>query len=144
MVVLTDAVLINAITQAVPSALAAWLYGSAIRGQLRAASDVDVAVFVAKPLTWQARMEGTRVLGAAWQRDVDLVDFSHTTTVMQQQILTTGRRLFCLDTFTVDSYEAFARSEYLRWKRLHQEQLTGIFTRGYVLAASRANRSVSV
>jgi uncharacterized protein len=124
----------TAVLASLPHAQAVWLFGSAAQGGLRSDSDLDIAVLLPQPLTALERFEYSETLARALGRDVDLIDFSRSTTVLQQQILTTGLRIACTDTARVDSYEAFCRSEYLHLNEQRGAQLRSVFARGAVLA----------
>ena len=133
-----------AIQEALPQARAAWLFGSAANGTMRDDSDMDIAVFTPTPLQGLERFNGAAQLSQSLGRDVDLIDFVRTTTVFQNEILTTGIRLFAHDAIQVDNYEAFTRSEYMRWQEQHRDQLAEIFERGYVLASTIAHKDTSL
>jgi uncharacterized protein len=124
----------TAVQVSLPAAQAVWLFGSAVQGGLRPDSDLDIAVFLPQPLNALQRLEYSESLARALGRDIDLIDFSRATTVLQQQILTTGLRIACTDAARVDSYEAFCRSEYLRLNEQRSAQLRQVFARGSVFA----------
>jgi predicted nucleotidyltransferase len=118
----------------IPGVQACWLYGSGAKDALRQDSDLDVAVLLPQPMGSIDKLAWTQGLGKLWNRHVDLVDFARTTTVLQQQILTTGKRLFCQDAAKTDAYEAFCRTEYLNLQARRAPQLAEIFKRGTVFA----------
>lgn len=130
----TDTQLIADLRAVVPQASAAWFYGSAARNALRPDSDIDVALLLPQAMTFAQKWDWTDRLGTLWKRDADVVDFVRTTSVLQQQILTTGRRLFCTDAAQVDSYEAFCRTEYLNLQARRGAQLAHILARGRVFS----------
>jgi uncharacterized protein len=119
---------------ALPQAQAAWVFGSAASGRLHAGSDIDIAVMQEQRIGTDQHLALTEQLSSALQRDVDLIDFSRSTSVMHQQILTTGQRILCRDAFAVDSYEAFCLTEYLHFNARRQEQLRDVMQRGSVLS----------
>jgi uncharacterized protein len=124
----------SAVRAVLPQVVAVWLFGSGASGALRADSDVDIAVWVNQPLSALQIFEHAEALARLLGRDVDLIDFARTSTVLQQQILTTGVRIDCQDVARTDSYEAFCRSEYLRLNAQRKTQLRDVFARGTVLA----------
>ena len=119
---------------ALPQAQAAWVFGSAASGRLRAGSDVDIAVMQEQRMGTEQHLALTEQLSSALQRDVDLIDFSRSTSVMHQQILTTGQRILCRDALAVDNYEAFCLTEYLHFNARRQAQLRDVMHRGRVLS----------
>ena len=85
-------------------------------------SEVDIAVLFA-PL--QAKQVGSMALSPArfeletlLSRDVDLVNLRQTNTVIQKEIVTTGRRIFCPDELGADEFEMVVLSLY---QKLQQE-----------------------
>ncbi|MDB6142950.1 MAG: polymerase, beta protein [Pseudomonas sp.] len=93
-----------------PDLLAAYVFGSQATGDAGAESDLDVAVLSAgavEPLLlWQLSGELADVVGLP----VDLLDLRAASTVMQYQILTTGRCLWSRDS-TAALFESFILSE---------------------------------
>jgi predicted nucleotidyltransferase len=93
-----------------PPLLAVYLFGSVAQGQAGPQSDVDLALLLpgmAQPLAlWDAAEE----LAALWGCQVDLLDLRAASTVMQYQIITSGRRLWALDAQAA-LYECFILSE---------------------------------
>lgn len=111
--VLTPAVeasLVRAVQHALPAMFALYAFGSQVQGTASTQSDLDLAVFVpgyADPLLlWEL----TGVLGDIAYCPVDVIDLRAASTVMQYQIITTGR---CLWSRGVDSrlFESFVLSE---------------------------------
>ncbi len=119
---------------ALPQAQAAWVFGSAANGHLHTGSDIDIAVMQEQRIGTDQHLALTEQLANALQRDVDLIDFSRSTSVMHQQILTTGQRILCRDALTVDNYEVFCLTEYLHFNARRQAQLRDVMQRGRVLS----------
>jgi len=74
--------------------LAVYLFGSHVRGEAGADSDIDLAVLVRGKADPVKLWELGQSLAAQFNRDVDLIDLRAASTVMQYQIITTGRRLW--------------------------------------------------
>ena len=74
-----------------PSLQVACLFGSAVRDQLRADSDIDVAVLADKPLAPEQKLSLAQHLEASLSRPVDLLDLSTLSGAILQQVLCTGR-----------------------------------------------------
>lgn len=128
-----DARLVAAVRDAVPGTQAIWLFGSAARGQLRATSDVDIAVWHDEPLDAVGRFEAAQKIAATIDRDVDLLDFLRVSTVMQAQILGTGRRLFTVNPGRQAEMVARIARDYQdmqRWRRPAIRQLSARLSGG--------------
>ena len=93
-----------------PDLLALYGFGSRFKGVPDPASDLDLAVLVeggVEPVTlWELAGELAEHIGC----EVDLLDLRAASTVMQYQIVTTGRRLWARDT-QADLFECFVLSE---------------------------------
>lgn len=123
----SSAQVVAAIHQVLPQANALWLFGSAARNELRAHSDIDLAVILPNALQSTEKMHATAALSTALGRDVDLLDFSRLPTVMQFQVLETGQLLYTDDAVKTETYSAFIRTEYQhiqRWREPMIAQLT--------------------
>lgn len=107
---MNDDALVSAVQAAFPDVLGIWLFGSRASRQAGPHSDLDLAILVpgyADPLKlWDAAGPLADLAGC----DVDLVDLRATSTVMQYQIITTGRRLWARDV-SAGLYECFILSE---------------------------------
>ncbi len=105
----TYAPLVQIIRQAMPKLLAIHAFGSRIAGTARLDSDLDLAVLVegkADPIQlWE--LSGT--LADLASCDVDLLDLRAASTIMQHQILITGRRLWARQP-DADLFECFVLS----------------------------------
>lgn len=93
-----------------PNALAIYAFGSQVQGLANAQSDLDLAVLVggyADPLAlWDVAGTITDIVGC----DVDLLDLRAASTVMQYQVITTGKRLWHADV-QAGLFECFVLSE---------------------------------
>jgi uncharacterized protein len=69
------------------------VFGSLITDRFNAASDVDLAVMGATPLSVNERVELAQSLGALINRNVDLIDLKSAQGLIVKQALTTGLRL---------------------------------------------------
>lgn len=102
--------LIHSLQTHIPDLLAIYAFGSRIQGTAKPDSDLDLAVLVAgyaDPLTlFEVANELADVAGYA----VDLLDLRAASTVMQYQIITTGKRWWTLD-MQAALFEAFILSE---------------------------------
>ncbi len=106
---IADDEIVAALRRALPEASAILLFGSHAAGAARPDSDLDLAVLLpgrADPVRlWHVAEE----MAAAFGVDVDLIDLGAASTVMQHQIITTGRTLFVAG-LDFARYEAFILS----------------------------------
>ncbi len=79
---------------ALPSLLAVYLFGSHAQGTADADSDIDLAVLIAGKLDPLQLWELAQTLAQEVGCEVDLIDLRAASTVMQYQIITTGKRLW--------------------------------------------------
>nr|WP_314562654.1 nucleotidyltransferase domain-containing protein [uncultured Pseudomonas sp.] len=93
-----------------PDLMAVYVFGSQATGEAHADSDLDLAVLAAGPvdplLLWQLSGELADVVGVP----VDLLDLRAASTVMQYQVITTGRRLWNKDS-QAGIFESYILSE---------------------------------
>lgn len=105
-----NTVLIQHLRDHLPESLALYAFGSRTTGTAGPASDLDLAVLVAgkaDPVAlWRLAGELADLAGCP----VDLLDLRAASTVMQYRIITTGRRLWCID-HRAPLYESFILSE---------------------------------
>ncbi|MCB5195702.1 type VII toxin-antitoxin system MntA family adenylyltransferase antitoxin [Deefgea salmonis] len=87
-----------------------YAFGSRVQGTANAHSDLDLAVLVAgyvdPLLLWRLAGELAELVGCA----VDLLDLRAASTVMQYQVLTTGRRLWGVEP-AAGLFECYVLSE---------------------------------
>ena len=122
---------ISSIRTAFPNTLAIYLFGSRANGTANSDSDLDLAVLVAgyaEPLQlWDISNDLAEIAGC----DVDLLDMRAASTVMQYQILQTGRRLWA-NKLEADLFECFVLSEKLYFDQARAGLLDDIQKRGTV------------
>jgi uncharacterized protein len=110
MAAISESDIVTAVRSALPNAQAVTLFGSRAEGVEVPGSDLDLAVLLpgrADPVRlWEAGEAIARRLDV----DVDLIDLRAASTVMQFQIVTTGRRLFAIGD-EADRYEMFILGE---------------------------------
>jgi predicted nucleotidyltransferase len=117
--------------RSLPGLIAVYLFGSQASGEATHASDVDLAVLVAGPLEplhlWKLAGELADIV----HRPVDLIDLRSASTVMQYQIIISGRRLWSSG---VDAglYEAFILSEKTELDAARAGLLADIYQEGLV------------
>ncbi|MGY2215510.1 type VII toxin-antitoxin system MntA family adenylyltransferase antitoxin [Pseudomonas sp. SDO558_S425] len=115
----------------VPELLAVYVFGSQVTGEAGGESDLDVAVLsagVVEPLLlWQLSGELADIVGVP----VDLLDLRAASTVMQYQVLTTGRRLWS-GNVQAGLFESYVLSEKTALDTARAELLADIQKEGKV------------
>ncbi|MDY0830785.1 MULTISPECIES: type VII toxin-antitoxin system MntA family adenylyltransferase antitoxin [unclassified Pseudomonas] len=115
----------------VPELLAVYVFGSQVSGEAGSESDLDVAVLSAgtvEPLLlWQLSGELADIVGVP----VDLLDLRAASTVMQYQVLTTGRRLWS-GNVQAGLFESYVLSEKTALDTARAELLADIQKEGKV------------
>lgn len=115
--------LVQAILREFPGAQAIYVYGSAATGELRADSDIDLAILLPYPEAKSAdalRLLPLRLeLEGIAKRDVDLVNARTVSTVLQKEILQHGRVLYAADERARQEFEMLVLSQY---QRLNEER----------------------
>jgi len=114
-----DARATRIIREAVPDVVAVYRFGSTIRGDERADSDVDLAVLAAAPLDPVQRFALQEELAIALRRNVDLVDLRRASTVMAMQVVSTGKPICVVDRA---AHELFADYVFASYARLNEER----------------------
>jgi predicted nucleotidyltransferase len=108
-----------------------YVFGSQVTGEAGSESDLDVAVLsagVVEPLLlWQLSGELADIVGVP----VDLLDLRAASTVMQYQVLTTGRRLWS-GNVQAGLFESYVLSEKTALDTARAELLADIQKEGKV------------
>ncbi|MBF0262881.1 MAG: nucleotidyltransferase domain-containing protein [Magnetococcales bacterium] len=110
---MNTAPLVARLRERLPHLLAIHLFGSHATGGVHPESDLDLAVLVAgkvDPLfLWDLALELEPLAGCA----VDLIDLRAASTVLQHQVITTGRPLWTGDALQSDLFACFVLSDKL-------------------------------
>lgn len=101
--------------------LEAYLFGSTARGEGRASSDIDVAVFVdneeASPSAFGLATDiATDLMAALGRNDVDVVILNQAPPLLYHRVLRDGVRLISRDLAKTTTREGQALSRYLDFK----------------------------
>jgi predicted nucleotidyltransferase len=103
--------IVNLITQHYPNTKLIYLFGSQASGQSTNNSDWDIAIFNSEKLEPLARWELSESLCNLLNSEVDLVDLLQASTVLQMQIISTGKLLYNAESYA-DSFEMQVFSMY--------------------------------
>ncbi|EJI84664.1 DNA polymerase subunit beta [Alishewanella aestuarii B11] len=102
--------ILQLLQQRLPNLMAVYAFGSQVTGTADKNSDLDLAVLVAGYADVIELWDISSDLAELANCEVDLLDFRAATTVMQYQILTTGKCLYAIDS-SVGIYEAMVLSQ---------------------------------
>ncbi len=126
-------ILINRIKSSLPNVLAIYAFGSQITGHANEHSDLDLAVLIDGQVEtfdlWDLASQLSEIAGC----DVDLLNMRLASTVMQYQILQTGRRLWAKQP-DAGLFESFILSEKINLDVLRKGLLEDIDQRGSIYA----------
>ena len=89
--------IVAVLREKLPGLLAVYLFGSQAHGVAGPDSDIDLAILADGRQDTLALWNLGQDLASMLDRDVDLLDLRAASTVMQYQIITTGRRLWKKD-----------------------------------------------
>ncbi|MGE5503480.1 MAG: type VII toxin-antitoxin system MntA family adenylyltransferase antitoxin [Actinomycetota bacterium] len=129
--VLSDADIVAAVRAVLPDARAITLFGSRAGDDARDDSDLDLAVLLPGPADPVRLWEAGEAVARRLDVDVDLVDLLAASTVLQHQVVTTGRRLFA-DGPEIERYEAFVLAEMTSLDEARAPLLADIRREGHV------------
>ncbi len=100
----------------------AYLFGSAVRGEERPSSDLDVAV-LCRPRPQPRELDRlTAELQEAAHRRVDLVVLDSAPPLLSHEVIATGRLLVCRDEAERVTFEVRANARYLDTAHLRRVQ----------------------
>ncbi len=126
---LNDRIIAQAL-DAYPCVQAVYLFGSLVDGEQREGSDIDIALLLPPE---QARRVGSMLMSAleerlesALSRSVDLINLREVSTVFQNEIISSGKRIHCADPEAADEFEMLVMSMY---QKLNAER-AGILSEG--------------
>ncbi len=111
---------------------AVYLFGSQVTEYARKDSDIDIAVLCERGFSAESRWDFSQGLAILLNRDIDVVDLKQASTVMQWQIVRTGKRILCVDEKEINFFETYVFSDYIRLNELRQGLLDDIKKRGSV------------
>ena len=124
--------LLPEITDRFPGLLAIYIHGSRAVGQASQGSDLDLALLAQAELPPLHLWETAQDLAFRLGMDVDLLDLRKASTVMQMQVITNGRLLYCRDEAACGAFEDLTYSKYARLNEERAGILQDIAQRGSI------------
>jgi predicted nucleotidyltransferase len=112
---------------------AIYLYGSVLTEYFNKESDIDIALLLNEKLDSKALFDLSAQLSFALKRDIDLVQLDKVSTVLQFQIIQTGKRIFCKDTIFCNRYESQIFCAYVELNEMRKPYFDEIKKTGKVL-----------
>jgi len=123
---------IEKICAAYSDVIAIYIFGSFESTFERGNSDLDVAVLCEGSLDNVQRWQLAQEIAIAIDRNVDLVDLSAASTVLQFQVLDSNKCIYCADTTRCAQFESTVDSMYLRLKELRSGIIDDVKDRGEI------------
>lgn len=127
-----DDELARLVAEALPEARAVYLFGSFGTDAASTSSDIDLAILASTPVAIERVVSLRELLAERMRRDVDLVDLLRASTVMQAQVVSTGRVLLDADPSFREQFETTVYSSYARLNEERREILERIQREGRV------------
>ena len=110
---------IRLVCKELPGIISIYRFGSWGTPHVRPDSDIDLAVLLQNPVDrvhlWDVAQNIAREAG----KDVDLIDLLQVSTVMQMQVISSGKRLYCRDHAGCKRFEDYV---YVAYARLNEER----------------------
>jgi len=116
----------------VPGLSLVYLFGSTTKGQRHPASDIDLALLAAAPLGQVERFDLAAWLADELGADVDLIDLSSASTVMQKEVVAHALLVFGSESARA-AFEGRVLSAYARLNEERRPILERIAREGRVL-----------
>ncbi len=123
---------ITIIRQKLPDTVGIYLFGSTGSIYAQPQSDLDIAVLPASKISPLVRWEVEQTLATKLNKEVDLIDLMRASTVLQFQIISTGKRIFSKNPLTCDLFETMVYSAYFYFNDERRSILEDIKKRGTI------------
>lgn len=123
---------VTLIRETIPDVRAIYVFGSRAGGGHRTGSDLDLALLGATRLATEDRWALQEALARRLEVNVDLIDLRAVPTVMQKQVVATGRTVFCSDDSERRTFEGQVLASYARLNEERCEVLRRVSAEGRV------------
>lgn len=130
--------IIETVLRHYPAVQAIYFFGSSGTADEWPDSDIDVALlFEPKQAKEECNLAVSQcrlALADRLRKDVDLVNARQASTVLQKEIITKGRLLYCADQYAVDEFEMLVLSYYQKLNEERSELLKSFSETGRAYA----------
>jgi len=130
--------LVRTILEHYPATQAIYLFGTYGTADVRADSDVDLAVLLPPQQARAAKLLALSDLRfdleALMEKEVDLINLRRVPTVLQKEIIAADRRIYCADEFAADEFEMLTLSYYQRLNEERAEIIKDALATGRIIA----------
>jgi predicted nucleotidyltransferase len=109
-----------------------YLFGSYAKGHIRPDSDVDIAFLSDEEQNDYLIFSAAQGLADIIKRDIHLIDLKRATTVLQMQVVGTGKVIFCDNDIKRANFEMLTMKKYARLNEERQIILDGVKERGNI------------
>lgn len=108
------------------------LFGSAVRGQMRWDSDIDIAFLSELKFSPYEVFMAAQELAGALKREIHLIDLNQVSTVLQAQVVGTGQVIYCASEERRMRFAMLALKKYARLNEERKHILDQVKERGSV------------
>lgn len=124
--------IIAIILKELPDVKAIYIFGSSLTARVKPDSDVDIAILPTKKLLPEVIFQLSQKIAQTVNRDIDLIDLLQASEVMRAQIVSSGKRCYCVDKNACEYFEMLVYSMYVRLNEERQPVLEEIKKRGQI------------
>ena len=124
--------IVGRLIERVPGLLAVYRFGSFGTPAQRPDSDIDLGLLGGTPLNSMFLFDLAGELATLAHREVDLIDLITCSTVLRAQVVATGERVFCRDSYRCESFATTAFNRYAHLNEARRAILDDIAARGAV------------
>lgn len=124
--------IVNLLREQLPDVMAIYLFGSWETSHRRPSSDIDLAIQLTRPADSVELWEVAQKIAALLGTDVDLIDLLKASTVMQAQVISSGKQLYVSDRQANEQFEDQVYGAYVRFNEERKHILEDIKRRGTV------------
>jgi predicted nucleotidyltransferase len=129
---ITDPDILADVREELPDVRRVYLFDSRAAGNEGPDSDLDIAVVLDGPADPVYLWQAGEAIASRLDVDVDLIDLLAADTVLKNQIVTTGRRLFVVDPVDAERYEIFILNDMMELNEARAPLIADIVREGRV------------
>lgn len=115
--------IINTLLNHFPELQAVYIFGSWGSSEEQPHSDIDMAILLSPIVSGQTDLKSLHQakfdLESVLDKDVDLINLRRVNTILQKEVVISGKRIYCSDEFSCEQFEMLVFSAY---QKLNQER----------------------